>query len=988
VCLVLLAALAAVLVSAEVVAPPPVGTGAAVHGRVAARGLAAVPVAARGAVSTALGRDDPTYRARAVAGELTLYSSGQRLVARFDGRGVQVRSGRARLGMSLVGYGYGSALRPVAAASPRAQSNRVSYFRGQLTEWYANGPLGLEQGFTLVAPPAARAAGELTLALALSGDLRAALSHGAVTFTGAGTSLGYRGLVATDATGRTLPSRIELVRGRLLIRVDAAGARYPLRIDPFIQQAKLTASDGAANDNLGNSVAISGATIFVGAPNATIGGNSSQGAVYVFVEPATGWASATATAKLTASDGGASDRLGYSVAVSGGVLVAGAPGAAVGGTAHQGAAYVFVEPAGGWVSATQTAKLTAADGVASDQLGVSVGVSGGTIVADAPTATIGTNTKQGAVYVFVEPAGGWTNATDTAKLTASDGAADDEFGSSVAVSGGTVVAGVPNAMVEATPQVGAAYVFVEPAGGWVSATQTAKLTASDLFEDDAFGLSVAVSGNTIVAGAPGACNGCGFSQAAVYVFVEPAGGWATATTQTAELTASDGGVYANDYLGNSVAVSGNTIVAGADHTTVGGNSYQGAAYVFVEPAGGWTNGTETAKLTASDGVTNNYLGYAVAASGSTIVAGAPFATVGANAAQGAAYVFGPPAQPAITGISPSSGPPAGGTTVTITGSGFTDATRVAFGAVAATSYAVVSATQITAVSPAQATGSHYIVVTGPGGTSPTVSAAIYTYKTPAPAITSISPSSGPPAGGTSVTITGSGFTGATKVAFGAVAATSFNVVSDTQITAVSPTQAAGSHYIVVTGPGGTSPTVAAAIYTYKVPGPAITSISPSSGTTAGGTTVTITGSGFTGATKVAFGGVGATSFTVVSDTQITAVSPAQAAGAHYIVVTGPGGTSPTVAAAIFTYKPPASAITSISPTSGTTAGGTTVTITGSGFTGATRVAFGGLAATSFNVVSDTQITAVSPAQTGAHYIVVTGPGGTSPTVSAAIYTYH
>jgi hypothetical protein len=95
-----------------------------------------------------------------------------------------------------------------------------------------------------------------------------------------------------------------------------------------------------------------------------------------------------------------------------------------------------------------------------------------------------------------------------------------------------------------------------------------------------------------------------------------------------------------------------------------------------------------------------------------------------------------------------------------------------------------------------------------------------------------------------------------------------------------------------------------------------------------------------------------------------------------------------VAAAIFTYRAAAPAITSISPTSGTTSGGTSVTITGSGFTGATRVAFGGVAAAGFTVNSNTQITAVSPAQTGAHYIVVTGPGGTSPTVSAAIYTYH
>jgi glucose/arabinose dehydrogenase len=343
--------------------------------------------------------------------------------------------------------------------------------------------------------------------------------------------------------------------------------------------------------------------------------------------------------------------------------------------------------------------------------------------------------------------------------------------------------------------------------------------------------------------------------------------------------------------------------------------------------------------------------------------------------------------PAITGISPSSGPPAGGTSVTVTGSGFTGATRVAFGAVAATSLNVVSDTQITAVSPAQAAGAHHIVVTAPGGTSALVSADVYTYTAPAPAITGISPSSGPPAGGTSVTITGSGFTGATRVGFGAVSATSFTVVSDTKITAVSPAQT-GAHYITVTTTGGTSATSAAAIYTYKPPAPVITGISPSSGPPAGGTSVTITGSGFTGATRVAFGGVAATSFSVVSDTQITAVSPAQAAGAHHIVVTGPGGTSALVSADVYSYKPPAPAITAISPSSGPPAGGTSVTITGSGFTAATRVAFGGVAATSFNVVSDTQITAVSPAQTGAHYIVVTAPGGTSATVSAAVYTYH
>ncbi len=992
----LLAAIGAAFVSGALVARSPGAPGVAVHDRGAARGLTALPVAARGAVSSALGRDDPSYRARTVAGGPTLSNAGQHLVARFGGSGVEVRSGRARLGLSLVGYGYGSGLRPVAAALPRAQANRVVYARGALTEWYANGPLGLEQGFTLTAPPTHRTAGALTLALALSGNVRSSLSHGAVTFTGAsGVSLGYRGLVASDATGKRLPARFELVGGRLLISVDDTGARYPLRIDPFIQQAKLTASDGAGGDQFGQSVALSGNTIAVGAPIATIDGNYNQGAVYVFVEPAGGWASATETAKLTASDGVAADGLGSAVAISGGTIFASAPNAKVGSNFGQGAVYAFVEPAGGWVTGHETAKLTASDGVFGDSLGeFSVAVSGDTVVAGAPLVAVGGNSQQGAAYVFVEPAGGWVSATQTAKLTASDGAVGDHFGWSVAVSGATIVAGAECAKIGTNSCQGAAYVFVEPAGGWASASghETAKLIASDGATNDVLGLAVGASGNTIVVAAPFAHVGTNTSQGAAYVFVEPSGGWVSGH-ETAKLTASDGA--AHDDLGYSVAVLGNTIVATSPNAMVGTNTSQGAAYVFVEPSGGWASGHETTKLTASDGAAGDELGNSfpdsVAISGSTIVAGAWRATVGGNNFQGAAYVFGSPssAVPAITAISPSSGPPAGGTSVTITGTGFTGATRVAFGGVAASTFSVLSDTQITAVSPAQPAGSHYIVVTGPGGTSPTVAAAVFTYKPPAPAITSISPSSGPPAGGTTVTITGTGFTGATHVAFGAVAATSFNVVSATQITAVSPAQAAGSHYIVVTGSGGTSPTVAAAIYAYKPPAPAITGISPSSGPPAGGTSVTITGTGFTGATHVAFGGVAATSFNVVSDTQITAVSPAQPVGSHYIVVTGPGGTSATVAAAIFAYKPPAPAITAISPTSGTTAGGTSVTITGSGFTAATRIAFGAVAATSFNVVSDTQATAVSPAQAaGSHYIVVTGPGGTSPTVAAAVYTYH
>jgi Domain of unknown function (DUF4091)/IPT/TIG domain/FG-GAP-like repeat len=172
--------------------------------------------------------------------------------------------------------------------------------------------------------------------------------------------------------------------------------------------------------------------------------------------------------------------------------------------------------------------------------------------------------------------------------------------------------------------------------------------------------------------------------------------------------------------------------------------------------------------------------------------------------------------------------------------------------------------------------------------------------------------------------------------------------------------------------------------------PTITAVSPNSGSTAGGTTVTITGTGFTGATNVLFSAsTAATSFTVVSSTQITAVSPPEPAATKNIFVITPGGTSAVVTADQFTFTAPPPTITAVSPNSGTTAGGTTVTITGTGFTGATHVLFSAsTAATSFTVVSSTQITAVSPPEPAAtKNIFVVTPGGTSAVVAADQFTF-
>ena len=201
-------------------------------------------------------------------------------------------------------------------------------------------------------------------------------------------------------------------------------------------------------------------------------------------------------------------------------------------------------------------------------------MSGDTIVVGAEGDDDGNLSNSGSAYVFVKPSGDWANATQTAKLTASDSAARDEFGNSVSVSGSTVVIGALEGDVNGISS-GSAYVFERPSEGWTDATQTAKLTAFDGATGDRFGSSVSVSGDTIVVGA--AYRGDNGSQSgAAYVFVKPHRGWADATTETTQLIASDSA--AGDIFGISVSVSGGTIVSGASQDNDKGSN-SGSAYV-------------------------------------------------------------------------------------------------------------------------------------------------------------------------------------------------------------------------------------------------------------------------------------------------------------------------------------------------------------------------------------------------------------------------
>jgi hypothetical protein len=256
------------------------------------------------------------------------------------------------------------------------------------------------------------------------------------------------------------------------------------------------------------------------------------------------------------------------------------------------------------------------------------------------------------------------------------------------------------------------------------------------------------------------------------------------------------------------------------------------------------------------------------------------------------------AGPAVTGINPNTGLAGGGTSVTITGMGFVNVSAVSFGPNAA-ALTVNSTTQITATAPA-GSGTVDVTVTTAEGTSPTSAADQYTYIS-APTVTSVSPSVGRTAGGATVTIGGTNLNGATAVSFGGVAAT-INSDSASSITATTPAHSSGTVDVTVTTPGGTSATSAADKFTYFAP-PTITSVSPTSGVTTGGTSVTITGTNLNGATAVSFGGVAAT-INADAANSITATSPAHSAGIVDVTVTTPGGTSATSAADQFTYQLP------------------------------------------------------------------------------------
>jgi hypothetical protein len=426
---------------------------------------------------------------------------------------------------------------------------------------------------------------------------------------------------ARSATARPLPSIVHSsADGASALSSRSARAIAELAMPDALasggsgwSKQKVVVDSGAQGDFFGWAVGISGHTAIVGAYGVTVGDHQQQGLAYIFTESDGLW---TLAATLAANDGRAFDTFGSAVALSNGVAAVGAYQAKGG----RGYVYVFTGAGSHW---TQKAKLSTGT-TAEECLGWSVGVYDSTVLAGAPFAEIDGN-QLGAVYAYEPTDGVWN---ETQQIVASDGQIGDFFGNAIATDGSNIVIGADGALIGDNYTQGAAYVFKNAGGAWI---EQAKLVADDGAAFDNFGRSVAISGSTILAGAPYVVIDGNAYEGAVYVFDGAGADW----TQSQKLTAGDGTV--NTYFGWSVAVAG-------DNALVGATSFYdpdtGAAYVFARSHNQWR---QTQELVSGDGPDPEFFGWSVGLSDTSALISEPEADVGDHYYQGASYFYSTPA---------------------------------------------------------------------------------------------------------------------------------------------------------------------------------------------------------------------------------------------------------------------------------------------------------------------------------------------------------
>jgi hypothetical protein len=582
--------------------------------------LSSLPSGLQAAASEALGAASVAYATSPVHAGFAAGNAAQRLQLRFGTDGVRVHSAHATLGLAVNAIGEGSSLRAVAPVAPSSSANRVIYRHRGFTEWFANGPLGLEQGFSIQRAPSRVGGGPLTLVMGLSGSGRPSVLQGGRSLTlsgGDGASLRYGGLMATDSGGHALKAWLELRAHRLILRVDTDGARYPIKIDPFVQQGdSLTGGGEWAAGEFGASVALSadGNTALIGAPS----DDFRVGAAWVFTRLGSTWSQQGS--KLTGAGEVGEGKFGTALALSadGNTALIGG----IGDNNATGAVWVFTRSGSTW--SQQGEKLVGSSPEVEGRFGQSVALSG-----DGATALVGCGQfygHGGGAWVFTRSGSTWSQ--QGSRLNPSGEVGEGSFGKSVALSsdGSSALIGAPGD----DSGVGAAWVFTRSGEEW--AQQGSKLTGGEEsgsggFGEGDFGYSVALSAeaNNALIGGPADTNESG----AAWVFVRSGSTWAQ---QGPKLTTGIQGDHA--FFGRSIALSGSGNVA-----LIGG-----AGWVFVRSGSTWAE--QGSQLFMGEGEENEFgESVALSADGATALIGGPNATVGNTGSAGRAYVYSTAPQP-------------------------------------------------------------------------------------------------------------------------------------------------------------------------------------------------------------------------------------------------------------------------------------------------------------------------------------------------------
>ena len=581
------------------------------------------------------------------------------------------------VGLNLTAFGTKSDLASVREVDPVVSGNRAEYHRATsggrpaLTEWYLNGPFGLEQGFTIAeapGPPSQRDG--VVLHFEVDGGLTPQPSPDGQRILFADLSgsprLRYDSLYAYDAQARALAAEIAFAGERLEIRVDDRHARYPVTIDPLFRVVnKITAPDAQPGDTFGWSVGISGDHAIIGAPFEDGGVGDPlrfPGAAYIFRRTASNvWDGGT---KITAFDAQEGDIFGRSVGISGDYAIVGAPwedGTPTNLHASGGAAYIYRRiGTNAWDAGT---KITAPDAEQGDEFGGSVGISGDHAIVGAEFEDFGERfpslPEAGAAYIFHRIG---TNAWDAGtKIVAPDVQAGRRFAVSVGISGDYAIAGQLNR--------DGAYIFHRiGTNTWDSGV---KLIAPDAQPiRDLFGASVGISGDYAIVGARHEDGGDGDplpGSGAAYIFQRTvSNAWDGGT----KIAAPDAQVH--DQFGMSVGISGDYAVVGSPFDDGGSGAPQnssGAAYIFRRTGpNAWDAGT---KITAPDAQAGDSLGLSVGIGEDYAIVGAYLEDGGAGDPlinSGAAYIYGPDQSDVTIDklFSPNPAMAGGQTTVTLT----------------------------------------------------------------------------------------------------------------------------------------------------------------------------------------------------------------------------------------------------------------------------------------------------------------------------------